>query len=80
MAESKNLREEESRLPVVVSPSKTLSTRAASAAVSRRSVMTAALASLAPLAIEIIYGLSKNGSPTLHAVEQQAGFQREWGP
>jgi hypothetical protein len=59
MAELKSLQGEESRLPAVVSASKTPSTRAGSAAVSRRSAITAALASLAPLAIEIIYGLTQ---------------------
>ena len=59
MAELESLQGKESRLPAVVSGSKTPSTLAGSTAVSRRSVITAALASLAPLAIEVIHGLTR---------------------
>ena len=79
MAELKSLRGEESRLPAVTSAYKTPSTRAGSAAISSRSVITAALASLAPLAIEIIYGLTKKwlsdttGSGTVSRIPWERG-------
>ena len=58
MPESKNLPQKESRLPAVVPTSSTQASNASSTAVRRLGFMSA-LDALAPLAVEVIYGLTK---------------------
>jgi hypothetical protein len=59
MPESRNLPEKKHRLPDVMSASSTSLDSERSTAVSERSAIAAALASLAPLAIEVAYGLTR---------------------
>jgi len=59
MPESRNLPEKEHRLPAIMSASSTSLDSDRSTAVSKRSAITAALASLAPLALDVAYGLAR---------------------
>ena len=59
MPESRNLPEKEHRLTAVMTASSTSLDSERSTATSKQSAITAALASLAPLALDVAYGLAR---------------------
>jgi hypothetical protein len=59
MPESRNLPEKEHRLPAVMSASSTPLKSDRSTATNKRSAITAALVSLAPLALDVAYSLAR---------------------
>jgi hypothetical protein len=76
MPESKNLPEKEHKLPAVMSASNTSLDSNRSTAVSKRTAITAALASFAPLALDVAYGLARkwlSGVASKGAVSSDTG-------
>ena len=59
MSESRSLPEKESRLPTVISAFSTPTTNTDSTTVSKRAGFISILAALTPLAVEVIYGLTR---------------------
>jgi hypothetical protein len=76
MPESRNLPEKEHKLPAVISASSTPLHSDRPTATSKRSAITAALASLAPLALDVAYGLARkwlSGVTSKSAVSSDTG-------
>jgi hypothetical protein len=76
MPESRNLPEKEHKLPAAMSTSSTSLKPERSTAVSKRSAIAAALVSLAPLALDVAYGLARKW---LSGVAIKSGINSDTG-